>query len=120
MTLLEATSTLIDFAKTNAPDSDRVMARAIKRLEKRLAVLQLRKAKSRRTGRNRAWRLMKHLFGDAPECQHCAAEITFKEFVTTAQINGQRICLFNCPRCQKTIITLKRDGRAEWYHAPNL
>src|SRR4051812_34002215 len=55
MTLLEATSHLIDCAKTNAHESDRVMQRAVKRMEKRLAVLKLRAAKTLRRNRRLAW-----------------------------------------------------------------
>ena len=110
MTLLEATSHLIDCAKTNAHESDRVMARAIKRMEQRLRVLQLRTAKARRKARDNAWIILcimtlKQEEGGDPTCRHCGHVFSFGQFVKTGFITHRgQIRAFHCPACDVHLI----------------
>lgn len=107
MTLLDATGHLIEIAKTFGRD-DAITRRAIKRMEKRLALLQLRKAKALRARRHKAWwngpstQQCPH-----PECEH---EITFGEFCRTAEIDGRgRTKRWNCPHCGRPIVIPPED-----------
>lgn len=107
MTLLEATSHLIDIAKTFGRD-DAITRRAIKRMERRLAVLQLRTAKALRARRHKAWwngpstTQCPH-----PECQH---PISFGEFCKSAHIDGRgRTRRWDCPHCGRPIVLDPRE-----------
>jgi hypothetical protein len=114
MTLLDATTTLIDAAKTYAPENDRVIARAVKRMEKRLAILQQRAVQYRARNQTNAWlygvalyggRRAKHrVIADRPEavipCKACQHEITFDEFLTAADYTGHgHVRQITCPAC---------------------
>lgn len=109
MTLLTATSTLIDAAKTYGPESDRVLLRAIKRMEKRLEVLQLRDAKNRKRVRMEAFWDAMALFegGKCLErneavfhCKLCARKIYFGDFCKCADYDGRGyLRSLVCPGC---------------------
>ena len=108
MNLLEATSTLLDFVKTNAPENDKTIQRAIKRMEKRLTVLQARRAKNLK-------RIQMEAFFDARtitiaaviggvammQCTKCLEIIEFDDFVRTAEYTGRgRFLSVTCPWCR--------------------
>lgn len=110
MTLLEATSHLIDAAKTWCPRDDKMLTRAIKRMEKRLEVLQFRKATALRRRRHKAWELMQHLRRD---CQHCGFDFCFGDFVKTAEIDHRQLVRFDCPACEKLVVVLEVEKGIE-------
>lgn len=109
MTLLEATTTLIDAVKTYAPESDRKVTQAIKRMEKRLFVLLVRQAKARKRARTNAfWDAMATLGGgvscapnvDVIPCKGCDAVIDFGTFCKSAEWTGNgRVINLTCPKC---------------------
>lgn len=127
MNLLEATSTLIDAAKTYGPESDRVLQRSIKRMEKRLHVLQVRSAKARKRNRMKAfWDAMAIFSGGVTDttrqvggiwptttkfpntakleavipCRACCHAIRFGEFCKGAEFNGRgEILTLTCQAC---------------------
>lgn len=102
MTLLDATTTLIDTAKTYAPE-DRVVARAVKRMEKRLRLLQLRNAKAIRRRRSSAW--VDCLVVIKATCSGCGFVFDFGSFVKNAQLTGHgHIKSLRCPNCSKPLI----------------
>jgi hypothetical protein len=114
MNLLDATATLIDFAKTNAHESDRVVQRAIRRMEQRHAVLQLRAARNRKRTRSKAfWNAMALFDGystalngagklqAAFSCYDCEHRFFFGDFIKHAKWDGRGIVtLLICPNCQ--------------------
>jgi len=106
MNLLDATATLIDCAKTYA-DHDPGVQRAVKRMEKRLRLLQLRAAKARRSRRYKAWRTLQHL---NPVCK-CSHRFTFGEFIASADISHHGLIhVFVCPYCRRLVINFDADG----------
>lgn len=113
MTLLEATSYLIAWAKdvqnlSGRPNKE--LSRALKRLEKRLDVLRLRQANAMRRRRQKAWKMVHHLLGDPALCPICRFDIAFGDFVKTADIDYRgHIDEFVCPSCDFPIILLFRE-----------
>lgn len=115
MNLLEATATLIDAAKTYAPEQDKVIQRAVRRMEKRYLVLQVRAAKARKRNRiNSFWHAMAIFNGGAAQnpdhprrrkeacipCQRCGHLIFFSEFCKGATFSGAgRIQFLECGAC---------------------
>jgi hypothetical protein len=106
VTLLDATATLIDCAKTYA-DHDKSVMRAVARMEKRLRLLQLRAARARRSRRRSAWRALQFF---APVCR-CSHRFTFGQFVRSAEIDGRGwIQRFVCPACRGFVIKYDKPG----------
>jgi hypothetical protein len=109
MNLLEATSTLIDVAKTHAHENDHVARRAIKRMEKRLFLLQVRAAKARKRNRFQAfWDAMAVFNGGVCTqkrqavipCAACENKMYFGDFCKTAEFTGHgRVKTLACPKC---------------------
>jgi hypothetical protein len=109
MNLLEATTTLIDVARTYAPDDDRIVARAIKRMEKRLFVLQVRQAKARKRNRVKAfWDAIGYFNGGVCTqsrkacflCPACGLNLYFGDFIKNAEFSkGGRFLSMSCPHC---------------------
>lgn len=113
MTLLEATITLIDAVKTWAPEEDRKIAKAVKRMEKRLFVLQIRAAWARKRNRRKAFYDAMGEFGGGIlmkdpislsrgmiPCKACHARIYFGDFCKNADFTGHgRIISLACPKC---------------------
>jgi len=113
MTLLDATATMIDACKTWAPENDKVLQRAVKRMEKRLAVLRLRAAKALRRRRQKGWADLQHL---APSCPSCGIEFSFGDFVKAAELNHRGDILnFDCPDCSERVVLLLVDGKCSSY-----
>jgi len=121
MNLLEATTTLIDAVKTHAPEDDRIIARAVKRMEKRLFVLQVRQAKSRKRNRVKAFWQAVGLFdggilvGESAKkgiflCPGCKGRIFFGDFCRNAEFSGGgNFQNMNCPHCS---LLMARGGLA--------
>jgi len=115
MNLLEATTTLIDTIKTHSLDEDRVVARALKRMEKRLFVLQVRQAKARKRNRVKAFWQAVGLFDggvlvtDLSKrgmflCPQCKGRIFFGDFCKNAEFTGSgRFTVMSCPHCHTHI-----------------
>lgn len=109
MTLLEATTTLLDAVKTYAPEDDRVIIRATKRMEKRLLVLQVRHAKARKRNRTKAFWCAMQMFGGGActvkhtacfPCPACKQKLYFGDFIRNAGISDSgRFLTMSCPRC---------------------
>ncbi len=114
MNLLEATTTLIDAVKTYAPEDDRAIARAVKRMEKRLLILQVRAAKRRKANRVKAfWQAMALFNGSVCDdarvskkqqacfiCPSCRKLLFWGDFIRSAQISpGGRFESTTCPHC---------------------
>lgn len=109
MTLLESTSHLIDLAKTLGRD-DSLTRRAVRRMEQRLGVLQLRQAKALRARRHKAWSELE-LVIPQHVCGYCQFEFCFGEFAKTADIDGRgHIRCFECPACNAPIIGYENPG----------
>lgn len=105
MTLLDATSTILDAVKTWCPDNDRKLKSAVKRMEKRLEVLRLRSLKSLRRRRHKGFNDLLHF---CPKCPYCAEEFVFGDFAKSAQLNTRGDVLrFDCPSCLEKILTLE-------------
>lgn len=97
MTLLEATALLIDCARTYGPEQDRVLARAVKRMEKRLAVLQKRHGKALLSRLHRGWIVLRIVLRSVtPTCPTCETAITYGDFIRTAELWGDG-CIKNFP-----------------------
>lgn len=112
MTLLEATATLIDCAKTYGEHDSAVM-KAVRRMEKRLAVLQLRALKAKKRCRSYAWKSLRFL---NPKCLVCEHEFTFGELVHGAEINHRGwIHNFICPQCRSLVMILEGEGNSYRY-----
>lgn len=108
MTLLEATATLIDCARTFAPENDRKVRQAVARMEKRLRLLQVRMAKVRRRNRGHAWATVQDF---TPQCEKCSYQFTFTDVVRSADIDGRGyIRCFNCPNCHTSVVQLEARG----------
>lgn len=113
MNLLDATATLIDFAKTNAHESDRVVQRAIRRMERRYMVLKVRAARNRKRARTKAfWFAMAAFNGGgfvdpsighrraAFPCRACENNFFFGDFCKHGQWDGRGIATqVVCPSC---------------------
>jgi hypothetical protein len=125
MTLLDATATLIDFAKTNGIESDSHLLKAVKRMEKRLRLLQLRRAKTIRRNRQSAWddcrlgllarwswqnpgkatAIKKQKLIEDPECHRCGFKFNFGLFLKNAVLDGRgKIKTLICPKCNELLI----------------
>lgn len=114
MTLLDATATLVDFAKTNGRENDRVLAKAIVRVEKRLWLLQLRHAKATRTNRRKAWwAAIGALDGGMDTlreqgmcfCPKCRFRFDFGDFLKASRITGHgQVKSLICPECKSVLI----------------
>jgi hypothetical protein len=104
MTLLEATTTVIDAAKTHSPwETDRMLHHAIKRLEKRLEVLQLRRDKEISRRQDSAWTDCQVVIKNT--CSHCGFVFDLDAFLNNAQITGRgHIKRLHCPTCKKLLI----------------
>lgn len=120
MTLLDATATLIDFAKTNGPwETDLVLARSIKRMEQRFEVLRRRHEKSTRRNWEKAFFSAMGQIGGGADRQtgfaviiheDCPHETTFDAFLNCSVISGRGDCLaFRCPGCNKLLIGKPED-----------
>jgi hypothetical protein len=116
MNLLDATATLLDFAKTNAHEGDRVIQRAIRRMEKRLFILQVRAAKRRRRARLEAFYQAIAAFRGSSgsravgliPCMNCDNAMGFREFCKGAVFTGSgRIQSLTCNECGA-------EMRAKW------
>ena len=115
MNLLEATTTLIDAVKTHAPEEDRMVQRAVRRMEKRLFVLQVRRAKARKRNRRKAFWQAVGLFDggvlvtDSSKrgmflCPQCKGRIFFGDFCKNAEFTGSgRFTTMSCPHCITTL-----------------
>lgn len=109
MTLLDATTTLIDFARTNGSEEDACLARAIKRMEQRLFVLQVRHAKRQKQIRTKAfWDAMCNFNGGACQltrqacipCPTCQLKIFSGDFMKNAEWTGTgKVLTLACPKC---------------------
>lgn len=113
MTLLEATATLIDAVKTWAPGEDRKLKAAVKRMEKRLRLLQLRARKAFRRRRWSAWYQACADYGEVwhppgrptrrltdPICGQCFHMINYREFCHSAEFGGRgNLLVLCCPYC---------------------
>lgn len=113
MNLLDATATLIDFARTNAHESDRVVQRAIRRMEQRHDVLKVRAARNRKRTRTKAfWWAMAAFNGGAVTetgigrlraafaCSACNRPFFFGDFCKHAQWDGRGfVTKVTCPSC---------------------
>ena len=109
MTLLDATTTLIDAVKTYAPEDDRNISRAVKRMEKRLFILQVRNAKAWKRNRIKAfWNAMALFNGGAClkshracfGCPNCKRKLFFGDFCKNADFSaGGRFISMICPGC---------------------
>ena len=109
MTLLEATTTLIDAVKTYAPEDDRSISRAVKRMEKRLFVLQVRQAKARKRNRVKAFFNAMGLFSGGActithkacfQCPRCKQKLFFFDFCKNAEFSASgRFVVMSCPYC---------------------
>lgn len=114
VTLLDATATLIDFAKTNGQETDRLLSKATARMEKRLRLLQLRRAKTIRRNRTAAfWKVLSFLNGGADmknrracfDCGRCGFRFYFGEFLKTGIFAGHgKIKTLICPKCNAVLI----------------
>ncbi|HEV2692407.1 MAG TPA: hypothetical protein VG347_05875 [Verrucomicrobiae bacterium] len=110
MTLLTATSTLIDAVKTYAPEEDAHIQRAVKRMEKRLLVLQVRAKKNEKRIRTLAfWCAMVTFNGGVSPgprlavipCKGCEYLITFKDFIKNGEWDGRgNFKSLICPHCE--------------------
>jgi len=113
MTLLDATTTLIAAVKTWAPEEDRKVAQAVKRMEKRLFLLQVRHAKARKRNRTNAfWDAMTQFHGGACQTKHqacipckaCGFKIFFGDFCKHGDWTGHgKIKTLGCPKCGCTM-----------------
>jgi len=109
MTLLTATTTLLDAVKTYAPEEDQQIRRAVKRMEKRLMVLQVRAAKREKANRTDAfWDAMGKFEGGVCvfkhtacfPCKACKQHIYFGDFLKNAEWDGRgRVKSVLCPKC---------------------
>ncbi len=108
MNLLCATTTLLDAVKTHAPEDDRIIKAAIKRMEKRLGVLQLRAAQAKKRNRSNAfWDAMARFSGGVSKsdqavipCKGCGLHIDFADFCSMGEYDGRgRIKSLTCPAC---------------------
>ncbi len=120
--LRTATSTLIDFARTNGHESDRELQRAIRRMEQRYAVLQLREAKNRKRTRSKAfWSAMAAFEGGVYTinakghagfpCSGCKAAIFFGDFCKLGQWDGRGIVTqMICPKCALVMMPPHENG----------
>src|ERR1700733_15260147 len=114
MTLLTATSTVIDHCKSSGHENDRQLQRAISRLEKRLRLLQLRHAKTLRWNRRKAfWVDIGLLDGGCDmkrkqgvfDCPQCKYRFDFGDFLKSATITGHgRVKTLICPKCNAVLI----------------
>ena len=103
MTLLDATATLIDAVKTYAPEEDATIRRALKRAEKRLRLLQLRKAKATRRHRKMAWHMVR--IAIKATCPGCGFVFDFGSFIKNVEFNGHGdINGLHCPECDDHIM----------------
>jgi len=110
VTLLEATTRLIDTVKEHVhlPDHPDVN-RAVKRMEKRLHVLQVRHAYRQKSNRSKAFKdSWSHLCCTGPAdisaiiiCRNCNSEIFFVDFVENAEWSGNgKFLSLTCPWCR--------------------
>lgn len=109
MTLLEATGRLIEFAKQKGKPTDKVLKRAVKRMEDRHYLLRYRAIKAKKRNRDNAFWDAMGVFNGAAHgeprragiaCHRCSYVIYFGEFLKYSSINGRGQCLFlDCPVC---------------------
>lgn len=105
MTLLDASVHLIDAAR-QVPEN-KVLERAIKRMERRVQVLRLRAARARRRGRHKAWWnvMWTYVGGFAHkraviDCPGCKVWIDFGHFASNAEIDGRGyVKSWECGKC---------------------
>lgn len=119
MTLLDATSTLIDFAKTNGRETDPILTKAVTRMEKRLRLLQLRRVKMIRWNRRKAfWHTVGLMGGgvDMPRkqgvfyCPKCNHRFDFGNFLKCSELKGNgTVRRLLCPGCNQFIIGKPED-----------
>lgn len=95
---------MIDAVKTWCPAGDRKLNGAIKRMEKRLEVLQFRAAKALSARRHKGWAMLKKLI-PGQTCGSCAIEFSFGDFAKAANLTGHgQIREFRCPSCDEFLI----------------
>lgn len=121
MNLLEATSTLIDLAKTHGREDDRVLQRAIRRMEKRLMLLKVRAAKARRRARREAFWEAYAIFKGHPcadthqaciPCQAYQRKLYFGDFCKWGWWTGHgRVQLLECRYCGCVMEAENRKNR---------
>jgi hypothetical protein len=109
MNLLDATTILIESAKNFCPVEDPEILRAVKRMEKRLEVLQYRAAKRKKQVRMSAFWDAFGEFGGGKSvarnaavivCKGCQSEIDFGDFLKHAEWDGiGRVKSLNCAQC---------------------
>lgn len=118
MTLLDATSHLLDWAKTHGTE-DRLLKCAIRRMEQRLSVLQLRQANALRRRRHRAWTSLQAV---ATTCPDCGVVWSFGDFIEIAEIDHRgNLIRFDCSDCEAMIFSVDVGlyvGKREWRVAP--
>lgn len=127
MTLLNATTLLIETIKTHCLDDDPQVKRALKRMEKRLVILRLRRLQAhKRCQMNAFWDAVKTFGGGAVgeagnreaciTCQQCAKPILFVEFVKEGIFTGRgKIISLHCPHCS---VTMTNSPDSELFLAP--
>ncbi len=112
MNLLEATSCLIDCAKTYGHENDRQLQRSIRRMEKRLRLLKRRQLRALRRLRWDSWYDACIMLGDRPSphmnqprCPQCRHVLTFREFVHNSTLRQRgHVWKLLCPQCYKCIL----------------
>jgi hypothetical protein len=124
MTLLEATITLIDAARQLPEDKTR--ERAIKRVEKRVRLLQLRALRARKWNRRKAFydavaitgggvaTVLGRMFAIAI-CKQCNTQLDFGDFCRCGQFNGRgKAISFFCPKCKSYLIGEPPEDEIDW------
>lgn len=125
MNLLDATTIVIDcIREQNCYDNDNIV-RAVNRLEKRLDVLKLRRAKRHKNNRWKAFRQAMEIFGGGAYgeplqacviCQKCKEPIGFEDFCHTAIFNGNgKIKTLQCLNCG---VTMSNSPESKLYLSP--
>ncbi len=93
--------------KTHGRENDKPLQRAVRRMEKRLELLQYRRLTLRRRSRSRAWewyqftRGVRGILQGEVACPYCKFEICFGEFLKAVELRGNTcdIIRFDCPAC---------------------
>lgn len=105
MTLLEATSTLIDAVRSHGLDEQPAVRRALKRMEQRLDVLQHRQSKALLRRRQIAYAMLKAL--TKGHCRVCRFDIAYGDFLHNphCQYDGRGFLRFyRCANCGEVLV----------------